>query len=577
MKKVFIISGAVLLIAAGVVYYLFFMKNLKDRIVLPYIAHQKPHIDPHLPHSVPMADKLSEVVFDGLFNVSANASGITYEDGLGEYMGISPECVVSVRLKPKRTWHSSFRASMEKEKIELHREAPVIFMAKDLKFTLRRIQHLGSMSPDYILVSQAIQDFDFSGPDENNEIKLQFRQDRIWSESDIKEVLSFKILPANSEMDAPEYIIGSGPYLKAGEYKENLFFPKNPDGMAQIGLLLLKPFIDNSTYTTELRNKNINVLLSTPFGAVSPILGDSSDYFVKSSISTCFFALFYNTQRLNLDQRKVLRRLVDNKKILVRFFKIGTAQQRHIINYKGDNDNYGEYLNYSVFPTTSYYVEEKIVSPLHGDSIQPDLSLLPDTVRIKTCVNYDFREELSELASILNDPEVSKGKIKVTAVQNEEIRRGDYDAVLLPITGYRSNFLFDLYSIFLREPDLALNRINLQTLVDAQGVTSADEKSLSAAHNFFRMDLAGDSPDRTGFKQLLDDCYGFMSTSEIGDKQEYARRIDALEQDLALGSWLFSLPSLAYFSAQFDAKTVDLYGIASQLSTIEKWQESLKK
>jgi len=68
-----------------------------------------------------------------------------------------------------------------------------------------------------------------------------------------------------------------------------------------------------------------------------------------------------------------------------------------------------------------------------------------------------------------------------------------------------------------------------------------------------------------------------MSTREIGDKQEYARRIDELEHQLALGSWLFSLPSLAYFSTQFDAQGIDLYGVASQLSTIEKWQEKKEK
>ena len=42
---------------------------------------------------------------------------------------------------------------------------------------------------------------------------------------------------------------------------------------------------------------------------------------------------------------------------------------------------------------------------------------------------------------------------------------------------------------------------------------------------------------------------------------------------MALGTWLFSLPSLAYFSTQFDEKSIDLYGTASQLSTIEKWRE----
>ena len=68
-----------------------------------------------------------------------------------------------------------------------------------------------------------------------------------------------------------------------------------------------------------------------------------------------------------------------------------------------------------------------------------------------------------------------------------------------------------------------------------------------------------------------------MSTHEIGDKQAYAQYIDQIDQKIALGSWLFSLPSLAYFSSQFDKNTIDLYGTASQLSTIEKWQEKKKK
>jgi hypothetical protein len=66
-----------------------------------------------------------------------------------------------------------------------------------------------------------------------------------------------------------------------------------------------------------------------------------------------------------------------------------------------------------------------------------------------------------------------------------------------------------------------------------------------------------------------------MATSEIGDKQAYAQYIDELDQDMALARWLFSLPSLAYFSTQFAEETIDLYGIASQLSTIEKWRERL--
>jgi hypothetical protein len=73
--------------------------------------------------------------------------------------------------------------------------------------------------------------------------------------------------------------------------------------------------------------------------------------------------------------------------------------------------------------------------------------------------------------------------------------------------------------------------------------------------------------------QLLQYVYGFMATRQIGDKQEFARRIDALEREMALGAWMFSLPSLAYFTTQFDARSIDLYGVASQLSTIEKWKE----
>jgi hypothetical protein len=64
-----------------------------------------------------------------------------------------------------------------------------------------------------------------------------------------------------------------------------------------------------------------------------------------------------------------------------------------------------------------------------------------------------------------------------------------------------------------------------------------------------------------------------MSTREVGDKQAYAQFLDELDQEIALGSWLFSLPSLAYFSSQLNEQTIHLYGTASQLSTIENWEE----
>jgi hypothetical protein len=577
MKKVLIGAGVlIVLCAAGLLYYFVFMKNLTDQVVIPYIAHQKPRIDPHVPSSVPIADKLDEVVFDGLFNVSANPSGITYEDGLGEFMGIDKKSVVSVRLKPNRKWHSSWSVMMEKKKATISPKQDVVFAASDLKFTLRRIQKLGSLSPDYILVSQAVPDFDFSGPDANNEIQFQFRGDRIWTEGDIKEVLSFKILPGNSEVDAPSYNIGTGPYLLTGEYEDVIFFHKVPDGIAHVTNFILKPFIDNSTYTTELRNKNINTLLSTPFGSISPILRDSTKFFYKSSIGTCFFALLFNFDRLNQDQRLAMRKLVNNEMVMNRFFKMASQQQRHIANYKGAGDNYEEYLNNSIFPTTSYYVEEKVVTP-PATREGPDPSVLPDTVRIQTCLNFDFREELAGLVEILNDPVMFHGKLKVSAVSNEEIRKQNYDAVLVAISGYRSNFLFDLYPVLLREPDFESYKINLQTVIDNAGKQTIDPRSFTADKNFFRFDLAKASPQQEDIQKLLDLVYGFMATREIGDKQAYSQMIDQLDQKIAMGSWLFTLPSLAYFSTQFDDKTIDLYGTASQLSTVEKWQEKPKK
>jgi len=388
-------------------------------------------------------------------------------------------------------------------------------------------------------------------------------------------VLSFKILPSNSELRARYYVDGTGPYMLAGKHEDAIYFPRQPLGTARLEKVILKPFVDNSTYATELRNRNINSLLSTPFGSISPILMDTTDYFHKSNISTCFFALLHNVERLSLEQRKALRKLVNNEKIIERFYKIDTEQQRHITDYKGNFDNYSHYLNYSIFPSTSYYVDEKIVVPLkeHADA---DLSVLPDTVRIQTCLNYGYREELSELVEIMNDPAMFGGKIKVTTEKNSEIAKGNYDAILVAVSGYRSNFLFDLYNIFLRVPSFASQKINLVTKVDRRGNRQIKAPSFTASRNFFRLDLGAGTSERRNKKKLLEYIYGFMATSEIGDKQAYSQFLDELDQEMALGCWLFSLPSLAYFSTQFDDESIDLYGVASQLSTIEKWQEKLK-
>jgi hypothetical protein len=566
MKKYFIIGG-VIVVAAAVLYYFLWKKDQSGNIVIPYIAHQKPLIDPHLPTYNPLADKLDEVLFDGIFNISANPSGITYEDGLGEFIAIDENNIVTIRLKSNKKWHDSFFIEQDDDKIKITEKEPRYFTARDLNFTLKRIQRLGSLSPDYILVSQALERFEFEGPDINDEVRFKFRGDRIWLETDIKEVLSFKILPHNADLNATKFAVGSGPYLALKPKDEVSNHYKNPDSEVHIPNLILAPFIDNSTFSTELSNNNINVLLSTPFGSLSPILSDVEDYFYKSNISTTFFAILLNCQRLNREQRYEIRKLIDKRRILNRFFKIGSEQQRHIADYKGNRDNYSSYINHSVFPSSTYYVDEQVILP-QDITGSPNLAVLPDTIRVKACLNYGFREEYRELIEILNDPGLFQGRIRVTTVQNKDIKSSEYDAILLAFTGYRSTFLFDLYDIFLREPDLETYRINL--ISDADQISPS---SFQSRKNFFHLDAQSATEEQEDILKLLEYIYAFMSTREIGDKQAYARFIDEQEHRMALGIWLFSLPSLAYFTTQFDEKTIDLYGVASQLSTIEKWQE----
>ena len=573
-RKTWMIIGVVVLLLGAVLTYLLWRPDLSDEVVMPFIAHQKPAVDPHLPSTNSLADKLDEVEFDGLFNLIASPSGVVYEDGLGEFLSIDQDNIVSIRLKSAKRWHDSWRVTADGDKFTITKGSDHLFSARDLNFTLKRIQSLGSLSPDFILVSQAVSSMGFEGPDENNVIRFGFRTDRIWKEADIKEVLSFKILPDNSDMNALNYTIGTAAYmaLPPKEGVSNYF--RSPDGVARIRNLILAPYIDNSTYTTELRNNNVNVMLETPFGALSSLLEDGEKYFYKSNISNTFFALFFNTQRLTREQRKEVRKLIDARQVVDRFFKVNTEQVRHIADYKGNRDNFYDYVNRGLFPSSSYYMDEDIITPVE-DTSPPNPSILPDTVRIQACLNFGFREEYSELIDILNDPAVTKGKVKVTAVGNDEIKRGNYDAMLIAITGYRSNFLFDLYNIFLREPDLETYRINLVT--DESGATPmVDPASMQPPRNFFRLDARADGPDREEIDTFLQYIYGFMSTHNIGDKQEYARRVDELERSLSLGAWMFSLPSLAYFSTQFDSTTIDLYGVASQLSTIKKWEEATK-
>ncbi len=569
-KKEFAIGILVLAVAAIIAYLLFRGNKLQNAVVLPYISHQAPVVDPHLPDVNPLSDKLDEVEFDGLFNVSSNKSGLVYEDGLGTLIGIDKDDVVSIKLKDNVKWSDSYEIKTDDDEVKLNPKKADKFTVEDLAFTLKRIENLGSLSPDYILIAQALENIGFSGPDKNNIIKFQFKHDRIWKESDIKEVLSFKVLPKSSDMNALNYYIGTGPYLAVPQKTGVANYYQNPDKKPFISYLKLKPFIDNSTFTTELKNNNINVLLESPFGAVSPILDKDKNFFAKPGISTTYFGILFNTSRLNLEQRQALRAFINQEKILARFYKIGTPQQRDIIDYKGNRDNYNSLLNNSIFPSSSYYIEEKIVQPDKKVS-SVDLQNLPDSVNIVACVNYGYREEYNALISILNSSDISQGKIYARAVTNEEIKKQNYDAVIVAFTGYRSNFLFDLYDVFLRRPDLSARKINLKLDKDGNILPA----SLSPSKNFFALD-AQSSADNSDIRKLLDYTYGFMSTHEIGDKQAYAERVDKLENKLALGKWLFSLPTLSYFSNQFDSTSINLYGVASQLSTIEKWKEKKK-
>jgi hypothetical protein len=575
-KRTAIIIVALVVLVAAALYYFFVRPDLSGEIVIPYIAHQKPAIDPHLPSSNALSDKLDEVQFDGLFNLSANPSGVVYENGLGELLGVDKENVVSIRLQTNKKWHDSFPVVVQDDKMTVNKGPGHFFSAKDLNFTLKRIQSLGSLSPDYILVSQAVDNFAFEGPDTQNVVRFKFRGDRIWKEADIKEVLSFKMLPATAEMNELNYRIGTGAYLSLPPKEGVSNYFRTPGGLAKIPNINLAPFIDNSTYPTEMKNGSINVMLETPFGSLSPILEKRERFFTKSNISTAFFALLFNVERLNREQRRELRKLISAREVVDRFFRVNTPQQRNIIDYKGNRNNFTDYINHSIFPSTSYYIEEKIIEPPPEEG-SANVSVLPDTVRIQACLNYGFREEYGELITILNTPGLFENRLRVTAVTNEELKKGNYDAVLIAFSGYRSNFLFDLYDIFLRDPDLETYKVNLMTTQDPRGLVSVSPISLQPEKNFFRLDAERNPVERNDILELLQNTYGFMSTRQVGDKQEFARRVDVTERRMCLGKWLFSLPSLAYFNTQFDSTSIDLYGVASQLSTIKKWKEQETK
>jgi hypothetical protein len=115
--------------------------------------------------------------------------------------------------------------------------------------------------------------------------------------------------------------------------------------------------------------------------------------------------------------------------------------------------------------------------------------------------------------------------------------------------------------------------VNLKRMQNEKGEETIDPSGVTASTNFCRLDASAASPDQQDILKFLEYLHGFMSTREIGDKQAYAGFIDQLEHEMGLGVWLFSIPSLAYFNTQFDPASIHMYGVASQLSTIEKWKE----
>ena len=80
-------------------------------------------------------------------------------------------------------------------------------------------------------------------------------------------------------MNALNYRVGTAAYLSlppkdgVSELLQNAR-KSGPDPQ----FVNLAPFIDNSTYPTEMKNGTINVLLDTPFGSLSPVLMNQEEY-----------------------------------------------------------------------------------------------------------------------------------------------------------------------------------------------------------------------------------------------------------------------------------------------------------
>ena len=113
------------LILIPVLIFVLWPEDLSDNITFPYISHQKPLMDPHLPSPDNLSDKLDELMFDGLFNLVATPSGIAYEAGLGAYVGMDTDNVVTIKLNPTRKWHNSYNVTAGEGTPRGRRSAPM--------------------------------------------------------------------------------------------------------------------------------------------------------------------------------------------------------------------------------------------------------------------------------------------------------------------------------------------------------------------------------------------------------------------------------------------------------------------
>jgi hypothetical protein len=564
-KQKLIIGGSAVIVLAVILFFIF-RSDLSGSIVIPYVAHQQPVIDPHLPTHDPLSDQLEDIFFDGLFNVKATPSGVVYEDGLAELVS-AVNGRVTLRLKDNVLWHDSYKRWVDDQEIFIEAQEKQLFTAADVAFTIDRIRRLGTLSPDFILLQQAFETYAFTEGN-NNEITFQFSTSRReWRDDDIKEIFSFKILPKTASIQASEFSSGTGPFLQIPTDDTRLPYRKNPSKQSVLASIDLFPTIDNSTFTSELLSNNVNVVLNTPFGANSPLLEEDKDYFSKSKLSDTFFSILFNTKRVPVEKRRAYRSQISSAEIQNRMYKVGSEQQRHIVDFLGKKDQYSEYENFSVFPSTSIYVKDQII---RRDRKDQDKQAVQDSLRIVVNLNVGFREELTEIANAINALKI-KG-VSVVAVDNQTIIDGNYDAILMPISGYRSNYLFDLYTVFLRQPDAEKYQINLRTQTNSAGEKVLDPSVVVSDKNFFRASAAEDN--KIGL--LYESIYFFMDTKYQTDKTVYAERIHEQEQELALGIWLFSLPNTSYFSKQFDPRSIVMFGHASPLSTLPEWKERVE-